>query len=287
MRIDLRAFNYLLLGKFWARLWREVNQDDCWGMAAQLSYFYLLAFFPFLIFLSALVGFVPFSDDLIDQLLIGLVNFIPEKTHALVSGTVKSLVSSSDEGILTFGIALSLWFSSFAFSAMASLLNQAYQVQETRSVLTIRALSIVLTIIVSIFLVLSSVLLFFGHWIISLVVEPGPLKLIYGMVRWLLILLLMNVGVQIIYYALPAHRFRAKLISPGGMVAILGWILGSLTFRYYVNEFFSNLQRLYGGLGALIALMIWFYICSLFLLVGGEIDSEIYKMRHEDSQADQ
>jgi len=284
MRIDLRAFEYLLTGRFWTRLWKEINQDDCWGMAAQLSYFYLLAFFPFLIFLSALVGFVPFVADLIDQLILGLVNFIPAKTHDLVSSTVETLIGSRDQGILTFGIALSLWFASFAFSAMASLLNQAYQVRETRSLLKIRALSIFLTIIVSVFLVLSGVLLFFGDWIISLVVEPGPLKVLYGLARWLLILLLMNFGVQVVYYALPAHRFPGKLISPGGVVAISGWIFGSLAFRHYVNLFFSNLQRLYGGLGALIALMIWFYICSLFLLVGGEIDSEIYKMRSEDSK---
>jgi membrane protein len=284
MRIDIRAFKYLLKGEFWVRLWREVNQDDCWGMAAQLSYFYLLAFFPFLIFLSALVGFVPFVADLIDQLIVGLFNFIPEKSHDLVSATVHRLIDSRDEGILTFGIGLSLWFASFAFSAMASLLNQAYQVQETRSLLKIRALSIFLTVIVSIFLVLSGVLLFFGDWIIGLVVEPGPLKVLYGLARWLLILLLMNFGVQIVYYALPAHRFPAKLISPGGVVAILGWVFGSLMFRHYVNLFFSNLQELYGGLGALIALMIWFYICSLFLLLGGEIDSEIYKMRHEEGK---
>jgi membrane protein len=214
--------------------------------------------------------------------MVGLINFIPEKTHDLLTVTVNSLIESRDEGILTFGIALSLWFASFAFSAMASLLNQAYQVQENRSLLKIRALSIFLTIIVSVFVILSGVLLFFGDWIISLAAEPGPLKVLYGLARWLLIFLLMNFGVQIIYYALPAHRFPAKLISPGGLVAVLGWIVGSLFFRHYVNLFFSNLQRLYGGLGALIALMVWFYICSLFLLFGGEIDSEIYKIRKED-----
>jgi len=281
MRIDIRAFKYLLIGRFWTRLWNEINKDDCWGMAAQLSYFYLLACFPFLIFLSALVGFFPYVADLIDQLITGLVNFIPEKTHDLVSGTARTLTVSRDEGVLTFGIALALWFASFAFSAMGSLLNQAYQVQETRSLIKIRALSILVTVVVSVFLIMSGVLLFFGDWFISLVAEPGPLKVLYGLARWLLILLLLNLGVQIVYYALPAKRLPAKLISPGGVVATLGWIFGSLIFRHYVNLFFSNLQRLYGGLGALIALMIWFYICSLFLLIGGEIDSEIHKMRRE------
>lgn len=284
MRVDFQAFNYILTFRLWKRLWLEINQDDCWGMAAQLSYFFLLAFFPFLIFLSALVGFVPFVADLIDQILMGLVNFIPERTHSLVSKTVQNLIDSRDEGLLTFGIALSLWSASLAFSAMARLLNQAYQVKETRSFLTLRALSILLTIIVSVFLVVSGILLFFGDWIIGWVADPGPLKVLYGTLRWVLILLLMNIGVQIVFYALPAHRFRAKLISPGGAITVAGWIIGSLLFRHYVNLFSGNLQQLYGGLGALIALMVWFYICSLFFLVGSEIDSEIYKMRYEDGK---
>jgi membrane protein len=189
------------------------------------------------------------------------------------------LVNASDEGVLTFGIALSLWFASFAFSAMMNLLNQAYQVPETRSILRTRMLSILVTVVVSVFLGFSGVLLFFGDLFINLAFEPGPLKILYGFARWFLILLMMNLGVQIVYFTLPAHKFPAKLISPGGVIASLGWVFGSLIFRSYVNSFFHNIQQLYGGLGALIALMIWFYICSLFLLLGGEINSQIYKMR--------
>jgi membrane protein len=88
----------------------------------------------------------------------------------------------------------------------------------------------------------------------------------------------MNLSVQIIYHTLPARRFRWRLISPGGLIASLGWIFGSLAFRDYVNSF-SNFQKFYGSLGALIALMFWFYICSFFLVVGGEVDSEIHKLR--------
>ena len=92
---------------------------------------------------------------------------------------------------------------------------------------------------------------------------------------------LLNVGVQIMYYALPARRFPWRLISPGGILATTGSVFGTLIFRRYVNVFFENFEMLWGSLSALIALMVWFYICSFCLLVGGEIDSEIFKMRRE------
>ena len=63
MKVDLGAFRFLVLDKFWIGLWNEINDDDCWGMAAQLSYYFLMAFFPFLIFLSALIGFIPVGPD--------------------------------------------------------------------------------------------------------------------------------------------------------------------------------------------------------------------------------
>ena len=125
-------------------------------------------------------------------------------------------------GILTLGIALALWFASWSFNGMISLLNQAYQVPETRSYWRTRSLSILVTVIVSIFMIMSAVLLFFGEWLISLVIEPGPLKTFYGIARWMLAFLLLNFGVQIIYFALPAHRFPGKLVSPGGAVAAVG-----------------------------------------------------------------
>ncbi len=280
MRIDLGAFRFLILGKFWKRLWNEINDDDCWGMAAQLSYYFLMAFFPFLIFLSAVIGFIPVGPDVLDRFLAEFNIFMPDKTHALVTGIVTPLLQSRAEGLLTFGILLSLWFGSLAFNGMISVLNQAYRARETRSYFHTRSLAILVTVIVSLFLILSMVLLFFGDWLIRVTFDLPSVRFGYSLIRWLLIFLLLNIGVQIMYYALPAKRFPWRLISPGGILATAGWVVGTLAFRYYVNNF-GNPQMLWGGLGALIVLMVWFYILSFCLLVGGEIDSEIFKLRKE------
>ncbi|HUV12201.1 MAG TPA: YhjD/YihY/BrkB family envelope integrity protein, partial [Acidobacteriota bacterium] len=166
MRVDLGAFRFLIMGKFWTRLWNEINDDNCWGMAAQLSYYFLMAFFPFLIFLSAVIGFIPVGPDVLKQFLAEFNIFMPDKTYDLVNGIVTPLLQSRAEGLLTFGILLSLWFGSLAFNGMISVLNQAYQAKETRSYLHTRSLSIFVTVVVSLFTILSMVLLFFGDWLI-------------------------------------------------------------------------------------------------------------------------
>lgn len=284
MRVDGAAFLYLGRGKFWRALWEEINEDDCWGMAAQLSYYFLLAFFPFLLFLSALIGFIPVASNLLSHFIVELNKFLPTQTAQFVQEILSDLVHNRNQGVLTAGFALSLWSASMAFNGMVSLFNSAYEVKETRSYFQTRSLSILVTIIVSAFVLSSGVLLFFGDRLIDLLAMGGTVRLLYGVLRWGLIFFLLNIGIQIVYFTLPARRLPWKVLSPGSCFATLGWIFGSLGFRFYVNHY-GNFQLLYGSLGALIILMVWFYICSLFLIVGGELDSEVYKMRREEGIA--
>ncbi len=284
MTIDFPAFRYLSEGRFWVRIWREVNDDDCWGMAAQLSYYFLLAFVPFLIFLSALIGFIPYLPDLIGLMLVDFSNFLPEASVQLVTRVIERVIYSRAQGALTFGLVAALWFASSAFNGMISLLNKAYQVRETRSYFETRLVAILVTVVFSIFLIVAGVLLFFGDWAIDTLVKNMLWNTLYTSSRWLLILLFLNFGVQIVYHFLPAHRFPWTLLSPGGFLATTGWVVGSALFRFWVNRF-ADLQILWGSLSALIALLAWFYISSFFLLLGGEIDSEIHKIRGETAEA--
>lgn len=284
LRLDLNAFQYLSRGRLWKNLWHEVYKDDCFGMAAQLSFYFLLAFFPFLLFLSALIGFIPIASGFLNNLLYEMQLFLPTTTYNLVVEIVQGLVDSQDQGVLTIGIVLSLWSASLAFNGMVSLLNSAYEVEDSRSYLKTRALSILVTLIVTVFVLISGILLFFGDWLIGQWVQNPWLRFFYTILRWGGIFVLINIGIQFVYFALPAKRLPWKLLSPGSVIASVGWILGSAGFRYYVNHF-GDYQQLYGSLGALIVLMIWFYISSLFLLLGGEIDSEIFKLRRSEGYA--
>ncbi len=294
MIADLSAFRHLLKGRFWIDLWHEINYDDCWGMAAQLSYYFLLAFIPFLIFLLAFVGFIPIHPDLQQDLLSALERVLPPAAYALISGIIMSLINNSNSGALSLGLLLTLWSASRAFSGMVGVFNRAYEVRDRRSFFKIQLLAVGVTVVFSVFVIVSTFLLFFGDALMRLILSRGAFaessmlqhwaRAAYWLARWLLIFTLLNVGMQLVYYLLPARRLPWRIFTPGGFVATLGWIGASKGFAWYTNSV-ANYQKVYGSLGALIVLMVWFYLSSLFLLTGGEIDSEIYRLRKEMGRA--
>jgi len=203
------------------------------------------------------------------------------------------LISSQNRGGVSLGILLALWWASVGFSGMVGDLNRALAVKETRSYVRIRLLAIGVTILVSLFVITSGILLFFGDWLIQLsiqhiTIQPYPsfqdhLATMYTGTRWLLIFAFLNVGMQIVYSALPARPLPWTLLSPGSAIFSLCWILGSVGFAFFVNRFvdYGIYQKLYGSLGTLILLMIWLYLSSFFLLIGGEVNSQVYRFRKE------
>ncbi|HXK60966.1 MAG TPA: YihY/virulence factor BrkB family protein [Acidobacteriota bacterium] len=284
------GFRYLLRGRFWIDLWHEINYDDCWGMAAQLSYYFLLAFIPFIIFLLAVASYIPVGPDLQQDLMASLARLLPHTAYLLTSSIVLSLINKGNTGALSLGLLLTLWSASRAFNGMIGVFNRAYEVRDRRPFLRVQLLAVGVTIVFSLFVIISAVLLFFGDQLMRLVLSREVLEewhrvrhwaeVAYWLVRWLLTFLLLNVAVQLAYYLLPAQRLPWRIFTPGSLVATLGWIGASQGFAWYVNSM-ADYQKVYGSLGALIVLMIWFYLSSLLLLVGGEIDSEIYRLHKE------
>ncbi len=292
LRLDLKAFSYLSKGRFWIGVWRGIKRDDCKGMAARLSFYFLLAFFPFLIFVSAVIGFIPIEPDLLSKILLEMNQFLPQRTYAWVRDFTIDLVNSQNSGVVSVGILLTLWWASVGFAGMVGDLNRALAIEETRPFLKIRLLAIGVTILVSVFVIVSAILLFFGDWLIqislqNITVQPYPsfqvhLGGIYFICRWILIFAFLNIGMQIVYSALPAQPLPWSLLSPGSAIFSLSWIVGSSSFAFFVNRFvdYEFYQQLHGSLGTLILLMIWLYFSSFFLLVGGEINSKIYRLRN-------
>jgi membrane protein len=297
---DWTAFRYFAARSFWVGLWKELERDDCFGMAAQLSFFFLLAFFPFLIFLSSLIGLILSDPELIHRILMELEHFLPQNTYAAVSSIALNLIAFDNSEILSLGILLALWWASVGFSALGGVLNRAYATPESRPHYKVRLLALGVTIMASLFVITSGVLLFFGDWLTQLMasritVEPYPsfqdhLKTIYTGSRWMLIFILLNIGIEIVYFALPARRLPWTLFSPGSVIATLGCIIGSRGFALYVNQltfYYEPYQKLHGSLATLLLLMIWFYISSFFLLLGGEINSEVYRWSLKEETAAQ
>ena len=259
------------------RVMHEVQKDECLGRAAQLAYYFLFALFPFCLFLTTLLGYLPIPD-LLDRLLETLGPMLPGEAFQLVQDHIRQLVSGQRGGLLSFGILAALWTSSGALTAIIDSLNRAYDVEEGRPFWKVRLTAIGLTVGLSVFIMVALVLLTFGPqiggWVADLVGLGRAFELTWNIVRWPVIVGLLVVAIALLYYFAPDVEQEWTWITPGSALAVLGWLLASLGFAFYVNRF-GSYNATYGSIGAVIVLLTWMYVTGLFVLIGGEINAEI------------
>jgi membrane protein len=259
------------------RVIAEIRDDDCLGRAAQLAYYFLFALFPFFLFLTTLLGYLPIPD-LLDRLLETFGQMLPGEALRLVQDNLHQLVTGQRGGLLSFGILAALWTSSSALTAIIDSLNRAYDVEEGRPFWKVRLTAIGLTVGLSAFIVVALVLLTFGpqlgRWVADLVGLGRVFEVTWNVVRWPVIVGLLVVAIALLYYFAPDVEQAWTWITPGSACAVLGWLLASLGFAFYVNRF-GSYNATYGSIGAVIVLLTWMYVTGLFILIGGEINAEI------------
>jgi membrane protein len=265
------------LGK---RVWSEMNEDDVFGRAAQLSYYFLLALFPLLLFLMTLLGlFAEAGSELRTSLLGYLAQVMPGSATELVQKTLDEVSGSAGGGKLSFGVLAALWAASNGMGAISETLNIAYNVKESRPWWKVRLVSVGLTIGLAVLIISALTLTLYGHKIADAVaVSYGfseAFTLTWKIVQWPIVLLFILVAFNLIYYFGPDLKDQDwKWVTPGAGIAVLLWLIVSFAFRLYLN-FFNSYSATYGSLGALIIMMLWFYLTGLAILIGGEINSEI------------
>lgn len=255
----------------------ESLADDMIGIAAQLAYYFLFSLFPFLLFLAALLAYIPIPN-LLDHIMSALARVAPKEVLDLLQSHVRQVVTNQHGGLLSFGIVVTLWTASSALNATADGLNRAYKVRERRPIWKVYGMAILLTISLAVMLLASILLLMFGpqlgHWIANFAGLGPEFDFAWNLLRWPVILALMVVATAIVYYFAPDVEQDWKWITPGSVFAVVAWILASLGFSYYVNNF-GSYNKTYGSIGAVIVLLTWMYLTALFLLVGGEINAKI------------
>jgi membrane protein len=259
------------------RVIHEIQDDDCLGRAAQLAYYFLFALFPFFLVLTTLLGFLPLPN-LMDRLMEMVGQMLPGDALRLVQENVHDLFTNRRGGLLSFGILAALWTSSSALTAIIDGLNRAYDVQEGRPYWKVRGMAILLTIGLSAFIIGSLLLLTFGPqiggWIADQVGLGRIFQVAWNVLRWPVIVGLIVLAMALIYYLGPDVEQRWQWITPGSLVAVIGWLLASLGFSFYVNNF-GSYNAAYGSIGAVIVLLTWMYVSGFFVLLGGEINAEI------------
>ncbi|HEX8649204.1 MAG TPA: YihY/virulence factor BrkB family protein [Pyrinomonadaceae bacterium] len=265
------------LGK---RVWQEMQEDDVFGRAAQLSYYFLLALFPLLLFLTSLLGyFAEAGTELRNNLLSYLATVMPASAWDLVHTTVDEISKAKGGGKLSFGILATLWAASNGMGAISESLNVAYNVKETRPWWKARLVSILLTIALAVLIISALTLVLYGGEIAEKIAAGFGLgdafTITWKIVQWPLVLMFVLLSFSLIYYFAPdLHDQDWKWVTPGSMIGVALWLLVSFAFRGYLH-FFDSYSATYGSLGAVIILMLWFYLTGAAILIGGEINSEI------------
>ena len=266
-----------------ARTYADVDRNHTLQMAAALSYYFVLSLFPALIFLSAVVAYLP-VPDLFNQSLALMARFLPPDTMGLVERVLADVISPNKATFLSLGILGSLWAASGGFAATIEALNVAYEVKDDRPFWKTRPLALGLAFITgALLLVALSVMVVgtrFGEWLAARVHLSDIFVLLWPYIHWTIAVGFAIVAIEVLYFLAPnvKQRFRATL--PGAVFAVGCWIGLSYLLGAYFRHF-ANFNKTYGTLGAAIALMVWLYWTGFAMLVGAELNAELAKISRE------
>jgi membrane protein len=264
---------------FVKRLGYEIDKDNVFGRAAELAYFFLFSVFPLLLVLTNLLGMIASGRRIEQDLLRYFGSVMPPAAYQLVASTLDQITKSSSGGKLSLGILMALAASSSGMVAIIEGLNTAYGVREARRWWKRRVVAIVLTVAMAAFTIVAlGIMLYgstFGDFIAAQIGARTAFQSTWRIVQWPLMLAFVLVAFAIVYRFAPnVNDQKWHWILPGAGVALLLWLLASLGLRLYLH-FFDTYDSTYGSLGALIVLMIWFYLFGAAILVGGKVNSII------------
>jgi membrane protein len=252
------------------------------GLAAQLAYLFLLSIFPFLIFSITLLGYTSIKADDVLNL---VKRFVPFETASIIADNVSGVLAGRNTGLLSFGAIAAIWSASSALNSIINVLDKSYDVSETRSFLKSRAVAIALTFMMIPAIMVSLLLPVFGEKIGRLIFLYMGLSSVFltlwNLARWVLSFCIMIGVLAGIYYFAPNKRLRFKGVLAGAVFTTIGWHVVSWCFSYYVNHI-ENYSAVYGSLGGIIVLMVWFYLVALLIILGGVLNSTLDSVRTQD-----
>ncbi len=262
---------------FFQKLMFQFSKDNTTGMAAQLAYYFMLAIFPLLIFLLTLV---PLFN--IDQATItGFIeDYAPAEISGMLTGIINDVMSSSNGGLLSFGLIATLWSASNGMTALMNAFNVAYDVEDNRNFVVAKGLSLIFTIVLTLSVLLVFVLIVFGGQIGDLMFGVIGLdqefSTVWTLIRSILPVLLVFIVFLIMYSVAPNVKMHIKSVIPGTIFTTIAFLVMSWGFGFYVSNF-SNYSATYGSIAGVIILLLWLYITGIIIILGAQINAIIHK----------
>ncbi|MBQ7450323.1 YihY/virulence factor BrkB family protein [bacterium] len=260
----------------------KIFEYDYLGMSAEMGYWMMLGIFPLLFFIMSLFGFLG-KKSLMVHVFAFLSHMLPADAYNLIRDVLNEvMIFKQGKIVAIIGILVTIFLSSNAIYCVIKGLNRAYGINETRSLIYTRILSIVMVFANAFVLFIAMNLVVFGKVILfylAIVFNiSSTVQSLILFLRWPIAFIFLFFVSSINYYVLPAFTFETKKRSviPGTLFFCIFWLIGSWGFSLYVGNL-NTYNRVYGTLGAFTMMMVWLYYTSILILLGGNINSIIYK----------
>lgn len=267
------------------RAWKEAKSDQMPLLAAGVAFYSFLALFPAMIAAVMLYGLLRDPDDVRRQVA-SLSDTLPSDAASLLTGQLEAITTTSSGGLglgLVISLVLALWSASGGVGNVMTAVNLAYDEEETRGFVKRRALALGLTLAAIVFVVVAVSLVAVAPAVLDNVIGDGPARWGLEAARWLGLLVAMAVALAVLYKVAPdrdAPRFR--WVSIGSVVATVIWLLASLGFSLYVDNF-GSYNKTYGALAGVVVLLLWLWLTMYVVLLGAEINAEAEQQTAEDT----
>jgi len=260
--------------QFLKELYQEAKDDDILNGAAVLGFYLMLAIFPAMIFVLAVIPYLPIAN--VDQAIMNLLRqALPASAADMFTGVVQEVTQEQRGGLLSFGLLAALWATSTGMYAIMQQLNITYGVDEGRGFLRARLVAIVLSLLFVVLVLGGVSLIVLGGQIqesLGARFAIGDALLAFFIVfRWVIILAALLLAFSLIYYLAPNVEQRFKFITAGSVVGVVVLLVASLAFAWYAQSL-GNYAATYGSVGAVMVLMMWLFIAGLAILFGSEIN---------------
>ncbi len=257
-------------------LYTRLQKNETTARGAQLSYFLILSIFPFLIILITLIDYTPLTQqDTLEQMSL----LLPDGAFSVVNQIISEVAIADNFTLLSLGILGTIWSASRGTFALIKSINRAYSITESRSFLKLNTIGIIITFALALVILFTLSFLVFGRVIGELAFQHLGIESLFNILwlvmRYTIPIIFIFVSFTLLFIYSPNCRLRLQNVYPGAIFSTLAWITASQAFAFYVNNF-GNFSRTYGSIGGVIVFMIWLYISSVLVLLGGEINATLY-----------
>lgn len=266
-----------------SRVVSQLKKDNVQIVSAGVGFYFFMAIFPTIVAALSIYGLLMDPAQIQDHV-DGLAKFLPSEAYGIIESIMKPIVSKPDQSLgwgLLFSILLSLWSANQGTNALFEGINIAYNEEDNRSYFKRTGMTLLFTLggIVLGFISILIVILFPA--LIDHIHLGSTVETVLGWTRWILLAIIIIFGLGLLYKKAPDRdNPEIKWVSWGSVTATVLWILGSLLFSWYVNNF-GSYDDMYGSFASVIVMLLWMFLTAFIILLGAEINSE---MEHQTSK---